>query len=99
MLVTSCFAFLVLTVFYFLIDYKSWWTGKPLFFAGMNAIVLYAGHEMTDGHLPVRFNYIDDSLYSMRQTHFGSLMSDTWGAAVWLFISYIMFRKKVFVTL
>ncbi|ENN75660.1 hypothetical protein YQE_07838, partial [Dendroctonus ponderosae] len=39
--VTSCFAFVLLSVCYFLIDVKKWWSGKPLLFAGMNAIILY----------------------------------------------------------
>lgn len=42
-MVTSCFAFSLLSTCYYLIDVKRWWSGKPVLFAGMNAILLYAG--------------------------------------------------------
>ncbi|CAH0547298.1 unnamed protein product [Brassicogethes aeneus] len=98
-LVTSCNAFVVLSFLYFLIDHKNWWSGKPFLFAGMNAIVLYAGHELTDGHFPVRMLYNDPGGYFTRNTHFGALLSDVWGAVIWLFISYVLYRKKIFISL
>lgn len=45
-LVTTGFAFFLLSVFYVVIDVKKFWTGKPLTFAGMNAIIMYIGSEL-----------------------------------------------------
>lgn len=42
-MVTSGFAFFLLSACYYLIDVKKWWSGKPVLFAGMNAILLYVG--------------------------------------------------------
>ena len=46
-LVTSSFAFALLTLLYIVIDVKSWWKGQPFFYAGMNSILLYCGHQVT----------------------------------------------------
>lgn len=90
-MVTSCFALVVLSVCYILIDVKKWWSGKPLLFAGMNAILMYIGHSMTGGNFPVRWE-----LDSGRQTHFLALLYDVWGAAFWIFISYYLYKIKYF---
>ncbi|KAG5864759.1 hypothetical protein JTB14_020183 [Gonioctena quinquepunctata] len=100
-MVTSCFAFFLLGLFYLLIDVKKWWSGKPLLFAGMNAILMYIGHEMTDGHFPVRWyihNY-SNVTQDPRRTHFLALLSDLWGVGVWVLISFYLYNKKIFVTL
>ena len=45
-LVTSSFAFALLSLLYVLIDLKHWWKGQPFFYAGMNSILLYCGHQV-----------------------------------------------------
>ena len=45
-LVTSSFAFILLAFLYVLIDLKRWWKGQPFFYAGMNSILLYCGHQI-----------------------------------------------------
>uniref|UniRef100_A0AAR5PNL4 Heparan-alpha-glucosaminide N-acetyltransferase catalytic domain-containing protein n=1 Tax=Dendroctonus ponderosae TaxID=77166 RepID=A0AAR5PNL4_DENPD len=97
--VTSCFAFVLLSVCYFLIDVKKWWSGKPLLFAGMNAIILYIGHEMTDGHFPVRWYFAADADGSWRNTHFISLLSDAWGADFWVLVSYYLHKINYYFTI
>ena len=37
---------------YLLIDVYKFWSGSPLYFPGMNSILLYIGHEMVDGMIP-----------------------------------------------
>lgn len=96
--VTSCFAFILLSIFYFLIDVKKWWTGKPLLFAGMNAIILYIGHEMTDNHFPVRWFYSEDLNDDGRRTHFLALLSDSWAADFWVIVSYYLYKIQYFFT-
>lgn len=46
-LVTSSFAFALLAMLYIVIDVKNWWKGQPFFYAGMNSILLYCGHQVT----------------------------------------------------
>ena len=39
-------AFALLALLYVLIDLKHWWKGQPFFYAGMNSILLYCGHQI-----------------------------------------------------
>ncbi|XP_074042747.1 heparan-alpha-glucosaminide N-acetyltransferase [Leptinotarsa decemlineata] len=100
-MVTSCFAFFLLSICYVLIDVKNWWSGKPFLFAGMNAILMYIGHEMTDGHFPVRWYLHNNSAITTdpRRTHFIALLSDLWGVGIWVFISFYLHEKGVFFTI
>ncbi|CAH1111672.1 unnamed protein product [Psylliodes chrysocephalus] len=97
---TSCFAFFMLSVFYVLVDYKKWWTGKPLLFAGMNAILMYIGHEMCDNHFPVRWYVHNYSNFTEapRRTHFLALLSDVWATEIWVLVSYYLYKIKYFFT-
>ncbi|XP_018578372.1 heparan-alpha-glucosaminide N-acetyltransferase-like [Anoplophora glabripennis] len=96
-LVTSCCAFTLLAACYIFVDLKKWWTGKPFLFAGMNAILMYIGHEMTDGHFPVRW-YIQYEGRMSRKTHFEALLSDTWGVGIWVLVSYYLYKINYFFT-
>ncbi|VEN54018.1 unnamed protein product [Callosobruchus maculatus] len=98
-LVTSCFAFTFLSLCYVLVDYKKLWTGKPFLFAGMNAILMYIGHEMTENHFPVRWYPHNEYSEDHRHTHYNALLSDTWGAAFWLFVSYYLYKIKYFLVI
>jgi len=91
-LVTSCFAFFLLTVLYLLIDVKQWWKGQPFFFAGMNSILLYCGHQIGWMIFPWHF-----AIGSMN-THAARLPEALWGASLWVLISFVLYKKKVFVT-
>nr|CAI5862246.1 unnamed protein product [Callosobruchus analis] len=98
-LVTSCFAFSFLSLCYVLVDYKKIWTGKPFLFAGMNAILMYIGHEMTENNFPVRWYPHNENSDVLRHTHFNALLSDTWGAAFWLLVSYYLYKIKYFLVI
>ena len=54
-MVTSCFAFLLLSLLYIIIDIKKWWKGQPFFYAGMNSILLYCGHSVGYNLFPFHF--------------------------------------------
>ncbi|RZC36115.1 heparan-alpha-glucosaminide N-acetyltransferase, partial [Asbolus verrucosus] len=82
-LVTSCFAFLLLSLCYVVIDIKNWWSGKPFLFAGMNAIIMYIGHEMTYGHLPMRWTTHCGKDHG---THLIALTENIWGAGFWVVV-------------
>lgn len=94
-MVTSSFAFFLLSFVYLLTDVKNWWTGKPFLFAGMNALLMYIGHQITSGLFPVRWyphNYGEDP----RRSHFIALLSDLWGVGIWISISYYWYKIRYF---
>ncbi|XP_057660056.1 heparan-alpha-glucosaminide N-acetyltransferase [Diorhabda carinulata] len=98
---TSCFSFFMLSICYVLVDSKKWWHGKPFIYAGQNAILLYIGHELLDGHFPVRW-YIHNSsnlTEEPRRTHFLALLSDTWATGFWILITYYLYKIKYFFTI
>ena len=91
-MVTSSFAFLLLAVLYFLIDTKHFWKGQPFFYAGMNSILLYCGHSVGYNLFPFHFMIGD------MRTHAAKLPEALWGSTLWVIIAFILYRKKVFVT-
>ncbi|CAH1170184.1 unnamed protein product [Phaedon cochleariae] len=97
-MVTSSLAFLMLSITYILVDMKKWWSGKPFLYAGMNAILMYIGHEMTDGHFPVRWylhNY-NSIQGDYRRTHFLALLSDVWGVSIWVLVAVYLYKINYF---
>ncbi|CAF1538096.1 unnamed protein product, partial [Didymodactylos carnosus] len=54
-LVLASLAFVILTIFYLIVDVKTWFTGSPFLWLGMNSIVLYVGHDMFGRSFPVQF--------------------------------------------
>ncbi len=54
---TGGLGFLLLSVFYFMVDIKKWWSGKPFFYVGMNSIVVYATSELISPYFPFSFQH------------------------------------------
>lgn len=92
-LVTSAFAFALLAAFYYLIDVRKSWSGKPLLYAGMNAIIMYVGSEILSQTYPFYWRYAG------MNTHFEFLLADIWTAAAWSFVAHCMFCKQIFISL
>lgn len=82
-------AFALLSFMYFLIDVKNVWSGAPLFYAGMNPILLYMGHEICEEFFPF-------SWQPFTQTHAELLAMNLWGTSIWLFVAYHLFKRKLF---
>jgi len=91
-LATASMAFFLLTVMYLLIDVYKFWSGSPLYFPGMNSILLYIGHEMVDGMIPWTWAPISGS-------HAELLAMNLWGAGLWVFTSYVLYKKRIFFAL
>jgi len=91
-LVTTSFAFFLLSFLYFMIDQKRFWKGQPFFYAGMNSILLYCGHQVGYNLFPFHF------MYGAMRTHAAKLPEAMWGASLWMIIAFVLYRKKVFVT-
>jgi len=91
-MVTSCFAFALLSLLFVVIDMKNWWKGQPFFYAGMNSILLYCGHSVGYNLFPWHFVIGD------MRTHSDKLPEALWGMTLWIFCAFVLYKKNVFVT-
>lgn len=89
---TSALAFVLLTIFYFIIDVRNLWSGTPLVYAGMNAIIMYVGHEVFHSMLPWHWRI------GPMNTHFVLLLENMWNASLWVVIAYILYCRKIFIS-
>ncbi|XP_006897065.1 PREDICTED: heparan-alpha-glucosaminide N-acetyltransferase [Elephantulus edwardii] len=86
----SSFAFFILLVLYPIVDVRGLWTGTPFFYPGMNSILVYIGHEVFRNYFPFQWK-LDDN-----QSHREHLIQNIVATALWVFIAYILYKKKVF---
>jgi heparan-alpha-glucosaminide N-acetyltransferase len=90
-LVLSGLAFIILTIFYLLVDVYILFTGAPWLWLGMNSIVIYCGSEICAGSFPIQF--------IVSQTHPALLTLHIYGVMWWFLISGIMYYKKIFIAI
>ncbi|XP_058036438.1 heparan-alpha-glucosaminide N-acetyltransferase isoform X2 [Ahaetulla prasina] len=86
----SSFAFILLLLIYYLIDVKKVWSGAPFFYPGMNSILVYVGHEIFENYFPFKWKLHDT------QSHSEHLTQDLIATSLWVIISYILYRKRIF---
>nr|XP_055061712.1 heparan-alpha-glucosaminide N-acetyltransferase [Misgurnus anguillicaudatus] len=86
----SCFAFVLLMVFYYMVDVKKWWSGTPFFYPGMNSILVYVGHEVFEEYFPFRWKMANS------QSHAEHLTQNLLATSIWVLIAYLLYRKKIF---
>ncbi|KAK5605734.1 hypothetical protein CRENBAI_006883 [Crenichthys baileyi] len=86
----ACFAFVLLVLVYYTIDVKKWWSGAPFYYPGMNSILVYVGHEVFEGYFPFSWRMANS------QSHTEHLVQNVVSTSLWVFISYILYRKKIF---
>jgi len=91
-LATSSLAFILLTIFYIVIDVRNLWSGTPLVYAGMNAIIMYVGHQVFHAMLPWHWHI------GPMNTHFVLLLENLWNSALWVVIAYVLYCKKIFIS-
>lgn len=89
---TASMAFILLTTMYLLIDVYRFWSGSPLYFPGMNSILLYMGHEICSGMFPWSWKPLGNS-------HAELLAMNMWGCGLWVLTSYVLYKKKMFLAL
>ncbi|XP_057335542.1 heparan-alpha-glucosaminide N-acetyltransferase [Microplitis mediator] len=92
-LVTTSFALTIFTIFYLLIDVIKLWDGSPFRVPGMNALVMYIGHQMCYQIFPFHWKYGNMNYHSWKT------ISALWDAALWTVIAYILHYKKIYITL
>ncbi|XP_006860045.1 PREDICTED: heparan-alpha-glucosaminide N-acetyltransferase [Chrysochloris asiatica] len=86
----SSFAFFILLILYPIVDVRGLWTGTPFFYPGMNSILVYVGHEVFKNYFPFQWKLADN------QSHKEHLIQNIVATALWVFIAYILYKKKVF---
>lgn len=91
-------AYWLLALFFLLIDWIRIWKGAPFTYVGMNSIVVYLGHEILSEFFPFSWSWRQPGTCAGEYTdHWTKMTSDLAGAAIWLLIAYVLFRKKVFI--
>ncbi|XP_075785404.1 heparan-alpha-glucosaminide N-acetyltransferase isoform X2 [Pelodiscus sinensis] len=86
----SCFAFMLLLLIYYLVDVRRWWSGAPFFYPGMNSILVYVGHEVFEDYFPFKWKMKDS------QSHGEHLAQNLLATSIWVIISYLLYRKRIF---
>nr|CAD7462692.1 unnamed protein product [Timema tahoe] len=91
-LATASLAFLLQCILYIWVDVKRWMSCHLFRFAGMNAILLYVGHELTHGVFPWGWQ-------PYYHTHTEHLLMALWGSCLWVFIAFVLFKRNIFLTI
>ncbi|XP_023685539.2 heparan-alpha-glucosaminide N-acetyltransferase [Paramormyrops kingsleyae] len=86
----SCFAFVILFFVYYTVDVVKFWSGAPFFYPGMNSILVYVGHEVFQSYFPFRWKMWNS------QSHAEHLTQNLVATSIWVLISYLLYRKKIF---
>ncbi|XP_014601942.1 PREDICTED: heparan-alpha-glucosaminide N-acetyltransferase-like [Polistes canadensis] len=92
-LVTTAFALGLLSACYLLVDVARIWRGGPFRIPGMNALLMYIGHELCYQIFP--FHWRIGNMHSRTLV----LVEAIWGIVLWTCIAYIMHRKRTYITL
>lgn len=61
-----------------------------LLFTGMNSIFVYAGHSLLGFYFPFSWEM------RFQDSHWEKLFQNLWGTALWVFIAYLLYRKRFF---
>lgn len=88
----SCISFCMFTFLYWLVDVRRKWSGSPFIFAGMNAILLYIGHELLKKYFPFRW-------VPFTNTHAEILAMNLSATTIWLIVAYFLYRHNIFISL
>nr|XP_055025730.1 heparan-alpha-glucosaminide N-acetyltransferase isoform X2 [Misgurnus anguillicaudatus] len=83
-------SFVLLGVMFFVMDVKKWWGGQPFIYPGMNSIFVYVGHSLLGFYFPFNWEM------RFQDSHWEKLFQSLWGTALWVFIAYLLYRKKFF---
>lgn len=58
--------------------------------AGMNSILVYVGHSLLGFYFPFSWEI------RFQESHWELLLQNLWGTALWVLVSYLLYRKKLF---
>ncbi|XP_051168988.1 heparan-alpha-glucosaminide N-acetyltransferase-like isoform X2 [Leptopilina boulardi] len=91
--VTTSFALCLLCICYLLVDVVKIWRGGPFRIPGMNALVMYIGHMVCYKIFPFHWKF------GKMKTHELLLAESFWCVGLWIVIAYVLYKRKIFITL
>lgn len=91
-LVCASTALFAQAVLYFIVDLKNRWGGRPLYYAGQNALLLYVGSELLKRNFPLHWALKAPTHSQLLATNAGAML-------LWLAVGVALHRKRVFITL
>ncbi|XP_013182542.1 PREDICTED: heparan-alpha-glucosaminide N-acetyltransferase-like [Papilio xuthus] len=91
-LVTSSMAFFIQAALYFLVDLKNKWGGRPLYYAGQNALFLYIGSELLKRNFPLHWHIAAPTHSQLLATHAAAML-------MWLAVGVALYKKRIFIAL
>ncbi|XP_028168609.1 heparan-alpha-glucosaminide N-acetyltransferase-like [Ostrinia furnacalis] len=91
-LATSSMALFLQALLYFVVDLKQKWGGRPLYYAGQNALFLYIGSELLKRHFPLHYAIPAPTHAQLLATHAAAML-------IWLAVGVALYKKRVFITL
>lgn len=85
-------AFIIHAFLFLIVDIYRKWGGRPFFYPGMNAIVLYVGHELLRKTFPFGWS-------PTVETHAAYLFMNLWGTGLWVAIAIYLYKHDLFFTI
>lgn len=79
-------------ILYVLIDMQSFWGGRPFYYAGRNALLLYMGSELMKKKFPFDWSLEYPS-------HMELLAMNALALILWLAIAVFLHRKNIILTI
>ncbi|XP_017783563.1 PREDICTED: heparan-alpha-glucosaminide N-acetyltransferase-like [Nicrophorus vespilloides] len=86
-------AYVIIAILHVLVDVTRKWGGRPIFYPGMNPLVLYILHYLFKDTLPFGWKIRDS------QTHSAYLSMNLWGTALWVCFSVYLYKKNIIISL
>ncbi|KAJ8922259.1 hypothetical protein NQ315_004196 [Exocentrus adspersus] len=90
--VTAGMAFIIQAFLFVIVDILRKWGGRPFFYPGMNAIILYVGHELMKNTFPFAWKPTEE-------THGTYLFMNLWGTFLWVSVSIFLYKRNIFLTI
>ncbi|KAL0116312.1 hypothetical protein PUN28_011257 [Cardiocondyla obscurior] len=91
--ISTSLALAFFSVCYILIDVIKVWRGGPFRIPGMNALLLYVGHEMCYQIFPFHWRI------GIMDSRALCLIESVWVVTLWTIIAYVMHHKRIYITL
>lgn len=91
-LVTTSLALFIQAALYFIVDLKTKWGGRPLYYAGQNALFLYIGSELLKRNFPLYWALRAPTHSQLLATHAAAML-------IWLAVGIALYKKRIFITL
>lgn len=91
-LVTAGIAFFIQAALYYVVDLKTKWGGRPIYYAGQNALIIYIGSELLKKHYPLYWPLESPTHTQLLVTHAATVL-------IWLAVAIALHRKRIFISL